>query len=147
MTIIESFEQFWKLYDKQVKRFECEHLWCKITEEDRLNIIAYIPKYVESTPDKKFRKDPSTFLLYEGWKDEIIEKAKDPKETPKTYVKPEVKNTMSVYERYLSEKDEIKKKQDEFYKDIKKNTPPVTPTLGLGDRIKQQMEKLAPKNN
>ena len=33
--------------------------------------MAYIPAYVESTPNKEFRKYPATFLNNEGWKDEI----------------------------------------------------------------------------
>lgn len=139
MTILESFETFWKLYDKSIKRIECEHLWCKITEQDRADILAYVPKYVQSTPDKKFRKDPATFLFNEGWKDEIIEKAKDPKAPPAVYVKPEPKKTMTAWERYLADKEEVQRMQEEYYKDIKKNTPPVSKPLGLGDRIRQQL--------
>lgn len=35
-------------------------------------IIEHLPKYVESTPEKGFRKDPMTYLNNESWNDEII---------------------------------------------------------------------------
>jgi len=34
--------------------------------------MEYIPKYKLSQPNKKFRKDPLTFLNNDGWLDEII---------------------------------------------------------------------------
>ena len=34
--------------------------------------MDYLPGYIQSKPDKQFRKHPTTFLNNEGWKDEII---------------------------------------------------------------------------
>jgi hypothetical protein len=34
--------------------------------------MDYIPKYKIAQPDKKFRKDPQTFLNNKSWLDEII---------------------------------------------------------------------------
>lgn len=134
---MQSFEVFWKAYDKAIRRFECEHLWSRMTEEERKLTLIHVPKYVLSTPDKKFRKDPSTYLFNRGWEDEIIEKAPDPKATPAVYVKPEKPKVKTAWERYLEEKDEIERKKEEFYKDIKKAQQKEKPLLGLGDRLRQ----------
>ena len=35
--------------------------------------MEHIPKYKQAQPDKKFRKNPETFLNNKSWNDEIIE--------------------------------------------------------------------------
>jgi len=72
-----QFENFWIDYDKKVgdkeriqKKFE--GLSEKIREEIRL----HLPKYKDSQPEKKFRKNPETFINQKGWTHEII-KAND----------------------------------------------------------------------
>ena len=35
--------------------------------------MEYLPKYKLSQPEKKFRKDPDTFLNNKSWNDELIE--------------------------------------------------------------------------
>jgi hypothetical protein len=67
------FEKFWNLYDK--KRGDKSKLskkWESFSDEIRLEIMAYLPKYIQSTPDKSFRKDPQTFFNNHSWEDEII---------------------------------------------------------------------------
>lgn len=72
-----SFEKFWILYDKKVGKIEkVKSNWDKLSLETQKEIQNYIPKYIESQPNKKFRKDPNTFLNNESWKDEIIGKQK-----------------------------------------------------------------------
>ena len=34
--------------------------------------MQHLPAYISSTPVKKFRKDPYTYLNNEGWLDDII---------------------------------------------------------------------------
>ena len=46
--------------------------WEKLSDKERSDIIAYIPKYILSQPDNKFRKDPQTFLNNKSWNDELI---------------------------------------------------------------------------
>ena len=36
--------------------------------------MEHLPHYIKSTPDKQFRKHPSTYLNNQGWFDEIINK-------------------------------------------------------------------------
>jgi len=69
-----SFETFWNLYDKKRgDKSKIEKKWNKLTLEIQQKIIDYIPGYIKSQPDKKFRKDPQTFFNNESWNDEIIE--------------------------------------------------------------------------
>ena len=44
----------------------------KMSEREREAIMKYIPLYKEAQPDKKFRKDPDTFLNNKSWNDELI---------------------------------------------------------------------------
>jgi uncharacterized protein YdaU (DUF1376 family) len=68
-----DFEIFWNLYDKKVgDKIKIEKKWNELNLEVQKQILEYIPKYKNSQPDKKFRKDPSTFFNNKGWNDEII---------------------------------------------------------------------------
>lgn len=69
----EEFENFWNLYDK--KRGDKNKIAKKfnsLTTKEKETIFATLPDYIRSTPDKKFRKDPSTYLNNKSWQDEII---------------------------------------------------------------------------
>lgn len=67
------FAHFWEQYDKKVgEKGKLEKKWATLSDQDRCDIIKYLPGYILSKPEKKFRKDPSTFLNNQSWKDEII---------------------------------------------------------------------------
>jgi hypothetical protein len=42
--------------------------------------MRYIPNYKICQPDKKFRKDPQTFLNNKSWNDELIGSEEIPKQ-------------------------------------------------------------------
>lgn len=67
-----DFEDFWNLYDKKRGKPKCISLWKKLSAKDKSDIMAYIPSYKESQPDKQYRKDPQTFLRNRSWEDELI---------------------------------------------------------------------------
>lgn len=67
-----SFDDFWNLYDKKKDRGKCELKWVRMTDEQRELTMQHLPAYVESTPDKTFRKDPATYLNNKSWENEII---------------------------------------------------------------------------
>lgn len=70
----DRFNEFWDLYDKKVghlKKIKSAFNNLKKSEIDL--IFEHIPKYKKSEPNKKFRKNPYTYLNQEGWTDEIIE--------------------------------------------------------------------------
>jgi len=67
------FEDFWNVYDKKRgDKTKLEIKWRLLSDKEREDIMTYIPKYKQSTPDKAFRKDPQTFLNNHSWNDEII---------------------------------------------------------------------------
>ncbi|MFC2084807.1 phage replisome organizer N-terminal domain-containing protein [Bacteroidota bacterium] len=68
----DRFIEFWNLYDKKVNKERCYKKWLSLYDEDRQKIFEHLPAYIESTPDKQFRKDPFTYLDNESWNDEII---------------------------------------------------------------------------
>ncbi len=68
-----SFDAFWELYDKKVgKKESLIKKWLKLSDMERELAMSYIPKYIQSQPDKKYRKNPETFLNQKAWNDELI---------------------------------------------------------------------------
>ena len=67
-----EFEAFWKDYDKKVNRAACIKAWKKIPKKDRRYILEYVPLYKQCQPDKRYRKNPATFLRQRAWLDELI---------------------------------------------------------------------------
>lgn len=83
----ESFSKFWNIYNKKVDPSRCMGYWsgskkikdgCKINDIDRIAIMKVVSAYVRSTPEKKYRKDPASWLYKRAWKDEIIDPDKEP---------------------------------------------------------------------
>ena len=73
-----SFDDFWNSYDKKVGNKEkIKNKWDKLSIDVQKEILSYIPKYIKAQPDKKYRKNPETFLNNNGWKDEIIGEKKE----------------------------------------------------------------------
>src|SRR3990172_2953077 len=66
------FEKFWNLYEKKIDRKKCEPKWKRLTDKERTECIENLPAYIQSTPDKKFRRDPETYLNNKSWENEII---------------------------------------------------------------------------
>ena len=65
-----SFDEFWDDYDHKKERKKCERKWNKISEDEREVIKEFVPIYLAHTPDKNYRKHPSTFLNNEIWNDD-----------------------------------------------------------------------------
>lgn len=71
-TLNVSFETFWDAYDKKIDPKKCRPLWERLSDQDRTDIMAYIPKYKQAQPDKQYRKNPQTFLNARSWESEIV---------------------------------------------------------------------------
>ena len=83
----EKFEVFWDLYGKKVGRVKAEQKWHKLKPEEQEQVLEHVPAYVSSTPEVKFRKDPSTYLNGRCWEDEIINRTDErPRHQPATGV-------------------------------------------------------------
>jgi len=68
------------IYDKKVEKPQAEKAWkrTKPSIELQMTIYAAARQYVQSTPDKKFRKNPSTWLNNQCWNDEVVVEQKQP---------------------------------------------------------------------
>ena len=71
-AIDDDFDAFWNLYDKKRNKVKAEKKWISFSAKTKKEIMDYLPKYIVSTPEKKYRKDPMTFFNNESWKDELI---------------------------------------------------------------------------
>lgn len=72
-TLNVSFDDFWNLYDKKVgDKEKIKTKWAKLKDSEREAIMNHLPLYKKSQPNKKYRKDPSTYLNNKSWNDEII---------------------------------------------------------------------------
>lgn len=68
-----EFDFFWNDYDKKVgDKEKIKRKWDGLKIEDQKLILIHIPKYKNSQLDKKYRKDPQTYLNNKSWLDEII---------------------------------------------------------------------------
>ena len=70
-----DFDFFWNDYDKKVgDKSRLKSKWNKLSDNDRNQIMNYLPLYIEAVPDKQFRKNPETFLNNKSWLDEIVKR-------------------------------------------------------------------------
>jgi uncharacterized protein YdaU (DUF1376 family) len=75
-----DFDTFFKAYGKQVDKIPCQREWLNIEREEHAKILEHVPKYVNSTPDVKFRKKPLNYLKDRTWLDpDLPNQNKEPK--------------------------------------------------------------------
>ena len=66
------FEFWYNKYNKKVAKDKTFMLWDKLSATNKEKCLKVVDKYVLSTPDKQFRKQPDTYLRNNCWEDEII---------------------------------------------------------------------------
>ena len=78
------FEEFWNDYDKKVgEKVKLKAKYDKLKDSEKQAIKIYIPQY-KKMQEKKFRKNPQTFLNNKSWNDELIQyKNEEVAEKPK----------------------------------------------------------------
>lgn len=74
-----TFDDFWMGYDKKVgDKSKLMKKFNELSQRDKEKIMEHIPDYLLSTPDKQYRKDPSSYLNQKAWNNEIINQSKTP---------------------------------------------------------------------
>jgi len=68
-----DFETFWNLYQRKVNKPACQKKWAKLKPGEIYLIFKTVKDYVKSTPVKKYRMNPLTYLNNYGWNNEIID--------------------------------------------------------------------------
>lgn len=66
-----EFNVFWNLYDKKTGKDKCITKWYKLTTEEKAEILSKLPDYLLNIKDKKYQKDPLTWLNGKHWEDEL----------------------------------------------------------------------------
>lgn len=67
------FEEFWKIYGKEVGFEECQRVWNRqFSNETKAEIMAHVVEYVKARPNVYFRKDPINYFKDRCWKDKVI---------------------------------------------------------------------------
>lgn len=67
------FSAAWDAYQKKVgDKVKLKAKWDRLSKKTKAAIMEHIPRYVANTPDKKYRKNFSTYLNNKSWEDEII---------------------------------------------------------------------------
>lgn len=77
-----TFQDFWDLYDKKRGKPKAIFYWDKLTQKEKEECMNYIPLYIESQPNKLYRKDPERFLRYKCFEDELIPRTNERQLTP-----------------------------------------------------------------
>jgi hypothetical protein len=73
VNILDSaFDEWWNIYDKKVSKEKAISKWNILTSDEKQLALKIVQEYVNSTPDKTFRKDPTTYLNNKSFNDEII---------------------------------------------------------------------------
>ena len=70
-SIDEEFVFFWNTYDKKKDNKKCKTKWKNLSKSDKGIILNTVKEYVNANPDKKYRKNPLSYLNGECWNDEI----------------------------------------------------------------------------
>ena len=65
------FNEFWDAYDKKVGKMACKNKFLKLDIDICIKCVKMAYKYVASTQDIKYRKNPITWLNQGCWDDEI----------------------------------------------------------------------------
>jgi hypothetical protein len=103
------FSDFWELYDKKVGvKTKLEKKWNALTQAERISAMGYLPRYKNAQPDKKYRKNPDTFLNNKSWNDEIISTASVPDRNSRG-----TKNINAAWSGQVSIDDEDYKNKDQ----------------------------------
>jgi len=80
ISIGRDFDTFFEAYGKQVDKIPCQREWLNIEREEHAKILEHVTKYVNSTPDVKFRKKPLNYLKDRTWLDpDLPNQNKEPK--------------------------------------------------------------------
>ena len=67
-----KFEEWWLMYDYKISKDKAKKSWDKLNEQEKDLALHMVLEYVNSTPEKAYRKHPTTYLNNKSFNDEII---------------------------------------------------------------------------
>ena len=75
LDIYPTFDDFWDLYDKKRGKPNAMKFWEKLSQKEKEACMSAIPAYLQSQPNKLYRKDPERYVRHKCWEDEIVASA------------------------------------------------------------------------
>ena len=67
-----SFDTFWKVYDYKIAPMKCKALWNKLSDEERIMALGYIPRLRNFYAKKQYDMPyPERFLKHRRWEDSL----------------------------------------------------------------------------
>ena len=69
------------MYGKKGNKKSSARRWATLPVHHKQAALDHLPRYVQSTPEIRYRKNLETYLNQECWNDQIIENKKDEKTT------------------------------------------------------------------
>ena len=67
----DEFEMVWNIYEKKGNKKTSQAKFNKLSSNQKQLMANHLQAYVNSTPDKEFRKNLETYINQECWNDEI----------------------------------------------------------------------------
>lgn len=64
-----DFETFFNAYGKLIDKIPCQREWSNIDRPEHAKILEHVIKFVEATPDVRYRKKPLNYLKDRTWLD------------------------------------------------------------------------------
>lgn len=111
----DSFDRFWDMYDKKTSKPKCQSKWKRLKQSEKDAIFEHLPKYIEATPDKQYRKMPITYLNNRTWEDEYLPSTN----TPTNHTKRHEQAPSASYRPPLEvDQDEVDRDTENFFKAI-----------------------------
>jgi len=69
---LSEFDLVWEIYDRKGNKKTSQLRFSKLTAKQKKLMSIHLPKYIISTPDKRFRKNLESYINLECWNDEIL---------------------------------------------------------------------------
>jgi hypothetical protein len=62
-----DFDNVWEMYERKGNKKTSRSRWNRLPKKVKQLAVVHIPRYVKSTPERKFRKNFETYLNKEAW--------------------------------------------------------------------------------
>lgn len=80
----DEFNMVWEIYGKKGNKKTSKARFSKLTNTQKKLMACHLKAYIDSTPDKQFRKNLETYINQECWNDEVLENGQGNKKRIKT---------------------------------------------------------------
>jgi len=70
-----EFDLVWSMYEKKGNKKTSQSKFNKLTDTNKKLMSEHLQDYIDSTPDKQYRKNLETYINQECWNDEITIKS------------------------------------------------------------------------